>query len=175
MRRLRRILAIATLAAGLIAVPTAALAAPASTEFKVAGIEIAATSTTGTFIGKAHGNDGDKGAWKAVIHHTVLSSLPAGITGGTFTMATVSPSLRTDFVAGNFTGGTIDLFKPVFGCTNQLFTVIGTLGGVATSTSTGGGGTFSVLLTHYRAPLFGRCVTYAATVAGIARFTYSPV
>lgn len=173
MSRSLRILATATVALGLVTVPTAAVAAPASVEFQVLGAEIAATSTQGTFIGKAHGNAGDKGAWKAVIDHTPLSSLPAQVTGGSFEMGTVSSSPSADFVVGRFTGGTISLVNPGLGCRKQTFAVSGTLGSLATSTSNGGGGQFSVLLAHHRVLLFGRCVAFAATVAGYARFTYS--
>ena len=43
---------------------------------------------------------------------------------------------------------------------------------VATNTSGGGSGLFSVLLTHYRVSLFGQCLTYAASVTGTATFNY---
>jgi hypothetical protein len=160
-------------AAALAALPGGATAAPASTTFRVSGAEIAFTATQGTFVGKALGNAGDRGPWKAVVDHTRLSSLPAAITGGSFTMTTVSASWTTiDAVEGRFTGGTIDVVNPGLGCTNQTFAILGTLGIVATSTSSGGSGQVDVLLTHYRVRLFGNCVTYSATVAGTASFTY---
>jgi hypothetical protein len=172
-RSLRIIASGAVIAAALAALPGAATAAPASTTFRVNGVEIAFTATQGTFVGKALGNAGDRGAWKAVVDHTRLSSLPAAITGGSFRMTTVSASwTTTDAVAGTFTGGTINVVNPGLGCTNQTFAISGTLGSVATSTSSGGNGLFNVLLTHYRARLFGTCVTYSATVTGTASFTY---
>jgi hypothetical protein len=172
MKRSLRMLAIATVATSFAAVPIAAIAAPASTEFQVRGFEIAATSTRGTFIGKALGNAGDRGAWRAVIDHTPLSALPARVTGGNFRMATAAPGPDTDFVVGTFTGGTISVLNPGIACTNQIFAVSGSLGGVSTTTSADGSGTFGVVLTHYRLPLFGRCTTFAATVVGGASFTY---
>jgi hypothetical protein len=87
-------------------------------------------------------------------------------------MATLSPSSSPDFVVGTFTGGTVTVTNPGAGCTNQTFAVSGNLGGVTTSTSAGGTGLFAVQLTHYRVRLFGQCVTFAATVAGTASFTY---
>jgi hypothetical protein len=174
VRRSFRIIASSALtAAALAALPGAANAAPASTTFRVSGAEISFTATQGTFVGKALGNRGDRGAWKAVVEHTQLGSLPAAITGGSFRMGTVSAGwTTTDAAAGTFTGGTIDVVNPGLGCTNQTFAISGTLGSVATSTSSGGSGLFNVLLTHYRVRLFGNCVTYSATVAGIASFTY---
>jgi hypothetical protein len=159
-------------AAALAALPAAAQAAPASTTFQVQGAEIAFTSTRGTFVGHGVGNAGDRSAWKAVVDHTPLSSLPATITGGRFTMATLGPTSTTDFVVGTFTGGTIAVVNPGVGCTNQTFDVSGDMGNVTTSTTTGGSGSFDVLLTHYRVRLFGRCVSYAATVTGTASFAY---
>jgi hypothetical protein len=135
-------------------------------------VEIAFTSTRGTFVGRGLGNAGDRSAWKAVVDHTPLSSLPASITGGRFTMTTLSPTFTPDFVVGNFTGGTIALVNPGLGCTNQTFAVTGDLGSVTTSTTSGGSGSFDVLLTHYRVRLFGNCVSYAATVTGTAEFAY---
>jgi hypothetical protein len=172
-RSLRIIASSAVTAAVLAALPGGANAAPASATFRVSGAEIAFTPTQGTFVGKALGSAGDRGAWKAVVAHTRLSSLPAAITGGNFRMATAGASWTTaDSVEGTFTGGTINVVNPGLGCTNQTFAISGTLGSVATSTTSGGTGSFNVLLTHYRVRLFGNCVTYSATVAGTASFTY---
>jgi hypothetical protein len=168
----RRIVAGVVSAAVLAALPAAAEAAPASTTFQVQGAEIAFTSTRGTFVGRGLGSAGDRSAWKAVVDHTPLSSLPATITGGRFTMATLSSTSTPDFVVGNFTGGTIAVVDPGLGCTNQTFDVSGDVGGVTTTTTSGGSGSFDVLLTHYRVRLFGRCVSYAATVTGTASFAY---
>jgi hypothetical protein len=170
--RFRAIVAGVVTAAALTALPAAAQAAPASTTFQIQGAEIAFTSTRGTFVGRGLGNAGDRSAWKAVVDHTPLSSLPASITGGRFTMATLGPTATTDFVVGTFTGGTIAVVNPGLGCTNQTYDVFGDVGNVTTSTTSGGTGSFDVLLTHYRVRLFGRCVSYAATVTGTATFAY---
>lgn len=170
--RFRAIVAGVLTAAALAALPAAAEAAPASTTFQIQGAEVAFTSTRGTFVGRGLGNVGDRGAWKAVVDHTPLSSLPAAITGGRFTMATLGPTATPDFVVGTFTGGTIAVVNPGLGCTNQTYDVSGDVGDVTTSTTSGGTGSFDVLLTHYRVRFFGRCVSYAATVTGTASFAY---
>jgi hypothetical protein len=43
---------------------------------------------------------------------------------------------------------------------------------VKTKQTSGGTGVFDVVLTHYRKSLLGHCLTYGATVAGTASFTY---
>jgi hypothetical protein len=172
MRGSVRMLVAAAAAVALLLMPGAASAAPASSLFQVVGTEIAFTSTEGTFVGTAQGNAGDTGTWKAVVDHTPLSSLPATITGGSFKMATVSLGLTTDSVQATFAGGTIGVVNPGLGCSKQTFAVTGNLGDVATSTSGGGSGLFSVFLTHYRVSLFGQCLTYAASVTGTASFNY---
>jgi hypothetical protein len=156
----------------LIALPAAAVAAPASTAFQVKGLEIAFTSTRATFVGYGSGNAAEGSAWKAVVDHAPLSSQPAAITGGTFSMGTLSLAPAVDFVRGTFTGGTITETNPGTGCTKQTFRVTGTLGDVSTSTTSGGTGRFDVVLTHHRLSFFGDCVTYAATVSGSAGFAY---
>lgn len=171
-RSFRTIVTGVAAAASLAALPAAAEAAPVSTTFQVQGAEIAFTSTRGTFVGRGLGNAGDRSTWKAVVDHTPLSSMPAAITGGSFSMTTLSPTFRPDFVVGTFTGGTITVVNPGLGCTNQTFDVSGDVGSVRTSTTTGGSGSFDVVLTHYRTRIFGSCVTYGATVSGTASFAY---
>jgi hypothetical protein len=156
----------------LVVLPAAAVAAPASTTFQIRGAEIAFTSTRGTFVGYGSGNADEGSAWKAVVDHTPLSSQPASITGGRFSMGTVSLAPSADFVVGTFTGGTITTINPGIGCTKQTFRVSGTVGNVSTSTTSGGTGLFDVVLTHHRMSVFGNCVTYAATVSGSASFAY---
>lgn len=172
MRSSYRMLVAAIAAVGLLVLPATAGAAPASSAFQVVGTEIAFTSTQGTFIGTALGTAGDAGSWKAVVDHTPLSSPPASITGGSFTMKTVGANLSKDSVQATFTDGAVSVIDPGVGCTNQKFAVTGHLGNVLTSTSSGGTGLFDVQLTHYRASVFGFCVTYAARVAGTATFSY---
>ena len=56
-------------------------------------------------------------------------------------------------------------------CTNQTFAVHGILGNVGWWASGSGSGTFRTTLTHYRRSVFGRCVTYGASVRGTLSLT----
>jgi hypothetical protein len=174
MRGSVRLLAGVAAVAAVLALPAAAVAAPASTSFAVTGFEYAFTPTVGYFAGAATGNAGDRGAWNTYVEHDPLGSTPTYITGGSFWMATRSPAGTYDWVTGTFVhqGGTITTIDPGANCTNQRYRVTGTLENVATSTTTDGTGAFDVTLTHYRAPLFGRCITYSASVVGTVTFDY---
>jgi len=149
--------------AAALAVPAAVSAA--SSSYAVSGLEIAATSTQGTFVGTGTGSGGDRLAWRAVVEHTQLSldpASPAVITGGTLTGVTYgSGSLAT--LTGAFTGGTVTYdtsrSSPA-SCSTQVFEVDGDL---ALST---GPGSFEATLTHYRLNLLGRCITIGASVIG---------
>ena len=171
-RSLGTITAAAVTAVGLVVLPAAAVAAPASKTFQIKGVELAFTSTRATFVGYGEGSASEGSAWKAVVDHTPLSSQPASITGGRFSMGTLSLAPSADFAVGTFTGGTITEVDPGVGCTKQTFRVSGTAGNVSTSTTSGGSGVFDVLLTHHRSSFFGNCVTYAATVKGSVSFDY---
>jgi hypothetical protein len=121
----------------------------------VVGVEIAATATQGTFVGSAGG--GLPGSWEAVVDHTPLNP-SATITGGSFVLQTRNGG-RID---GAFApGGAVSLLSGGTGCSNQTYAVRDEL-----TITTGGTGTFAVLLTHYRTTLFGACVTYGASVEG---------
>ena len=87
---------------------------------------------------------------------------------------TTASSTHLDYVEGDFAyqGGTITTIDPGAGCTNQKYLVTGTLENVSTSTTSGGSGSFSVTLTHYRYSFFGICVIYKARVAGTVTLTY---
>jgi hypothetical protein len=176
MARSLRCLSVALVVAAALALPTAASAAPASTSFAVTGFEYAFTQTIGFFAGNATGNAGDRGAWNTYVEHDPLGSMPTYVNGGSFWMATRSPAGFYDWVTGTFVyhGGTITTIDPGANCTNQRYLVTGTLKNVATSTTAGGTGAFSVTLTHYRSslPLLGRCIVYSASVVGRVSFNY---
>lgn len=174
MARSLRLAATVLVAVAALAIPTAASAAPASTSFNITGFEYAFTQTVGFFAGSGTGNAGDRAVWNTSVEHDRLGSVPTFVNGGSFQMATRSTTGRLDFVTGTFVnhGGTITTIDPGAGCTKQRFLVTGTLADLATSTTAGGTGGFSVTLTHFRTPLFGRCVTYSASVAGTVGFEY---
>lgn len=152
----------------LSTVPQIALAAdPITYTDAVFGRELFATPTLGVFAGTATGllPGSLPGSWSAYIWHTPLStSAPATITGGSFSLATtISGSAAT--VRGTFSKGTVTQTTVDATCTNQTYDVLGTLAQVGVGGGTGTG-TFSATLTHYRARVWGFCVTYKATVVG---------
>ena len=165
----RLIILLAATLALLVAAPTAVAAQSYSDT--VSGYEYAFTSTDGKFAGNASGSL--PGAWNADVQHTKLcpSCTPtATITGGSFELATThngAPAL----VSGDFVGGTVQVTNRGAGCTNQTFRVNGILGNVGWWTAGSGSGTFNVTLTHYRHSIFGRCVSYAASVRGTLSLT----
>jgi hypothetical protein len=165
--------AVATLAtATAAAFPAAAVAAPASNTFAVRGVETAFTSTSATFSGTGTGNAGDRAAWFVSITRTRFASGLSTITGGTFTMRTVSPNWTTDWVAGTVAGGSVQKTSGFTGCTNEKFALTVSLTDVATKTTAGGTGTFIGELTHHRTSIFGTCVIYSATVTGVVTLSY---
>lgn len=89
-------------------------------------------------------------------------------------MATTSPTDPFDVVTGSFVfhGGTITTVNSGANCTNQQYLFSGPLEDVATTTTSGGSGTFSVILTHYRTSIFGSCIIYKARVSGSVSFAY---
>src|SRR6266487_1348223 len=147
MRTLVRSFAFVLVTLAALAVPTAASAAPASTAFAVTGYEYAFTQTVGSFAGRAVGNAGDTGLWNATVQHDPLGSMPTYIDGGTFAMTTAGSGGHVDYV---YHGGMITTLDPGANCTNQRFLVAGALDHLATRTTSGGTGSFSVTLTHYR-------------------------
>lgn len=145
------------------AVLTATPAEAATIQYSVAGAEIAATHTVGTFVGTATAPGYTSGTFEAVVTHEPLPTQVGGtsaITGGSLWLRTWSPSAGAQTVTGTFTGGTITLENAGAGCINQTYAVAGD------AATTAGRASFDVILTHYRALLFGTCVSYAATVTG---------
>jgi hypothetical protein len=65
-------------------------------------------------------------------------------------------------VSGQFSGGTITVKDPGAHCTDQVYTVDGSLQNVSVT----GTGQFVATLTHHRRLVLGRCWLYAATVGG---------
>ena len=169
-----RLLSCVCIAATALSLASVASAAPASSSFNIVGYEYAFTSTVGSFAGTGAGNGGDTATWNAKVNHDQLGSTPTHINGGSLAMATVSSGGHLDYVTGTFVyhGGTITTLNPGVGCTNQQYLVTGTLQNVATRTTSGGSGSFTVVLTHYRYSLLGHCLIYKARVAGKANFIY---
>jgi hypothetical protein len=148
-------------AAALFISPAAAVAATTSSD-SVSGLEYAATSTQGRFVGIASG--ALPGAWSVTVDHTPLGT-SATITDGTFHLATHLDGTLTA-VTGDFTGGTVTQLSGFTGCVNQRYAVNGVLGDVGSGSVRSGIGTFVATLTHHRTTIFGHCVTYSASVSG---------
>ena len=146
--------------AALFTSPAAAIAATSSDS--ISGLEYAATSTQGRFVGIASG--ALPGAWSVTVDHTPLGT-SAAITGGDFHLATRRHGTLTA-VTGEFTGGTVRQLSGFTGCVSRRYAVIGVLGGVGFGSAGHGTGTFAATLTHYRTKIFGQCVTYSASVSG---------
>ena len=161
--RHRRIAAAVLVASLVVLVPVTAGAATKTYSFSISGTEVSATSTTGRFVGTASG--GALGTWYAEVVHDPLGG-PANTqvnlrSGGSFGMAL--PQAEPAYVvSGQFSGGTITVNNPGAHCTNQVYTVNGSLRNVSVT----GTGHFVATLTHHRRSVLGRCWLYAATVGG---------
>jgi hypothetical protein len=160
-------------ALALLALSAAGVARAAQTYTDtITGHEYFASSTDGKFAGRASGDL--PGYWNADVQHTPLcaSCTPtATITGGSFELATTLNGSYT-LVTGDFTGGSVQVTNPGDDCTNQTFAVDGDLGNVGPWYAGSGTGSFSATLTHYRTRIFGSCITYAASIAGMLSLTF---
>ena len=144
--------------------------APASYEDAISGIEIAATSTVGTFVGTASGDL--PGFWRAVVEHEPLRpEEEAEITGGTFILATHLNG-RPASVTGTFAGGAVTPQASIQPCGNEYYAVSATLADVTDGGTRGGSGVFAGTLVHYRAFLFRSCRTYGASISGWLRLSF---
>jgi hypothetical protein len=152
----------ALLLGSMLAAHVAVAAAATNVTYEVRGVEVYATSTRGVFTGVAWAAD-DYAGWYAVVDHTAFDAArSATITGGTFEL-----NGHQRDVSGTFNpGGTVLLREAVPGCGREVFDVDGTM-----TLAGGGSGVFDATLVHYRRSVFGRCVTYGATVSGTATLT----
>jgi hypothetical protein len=162
MQRLRSLAFAAGLALTLVNMPATALAASDVT-FRLAGNEVFATSSKGIFVGVAAASD-DVGVWQATVLHGALPTSvgsTAAVVGGSFAL-----NGRVRDLAGAVNGGSIRLLT-TSACGNQTYRVIGS---VAVTQGATGTASFNTVLTHYRIPLWGRCITYGASVTGGVSF-----
>jgi hypothetical protein len=153
-------MAAAVLVASLVVlVPATAEAGTKTYRFTVSGTEVSATSTTGRFVGTASGSA--LGTWYAEVIHDPLGASANIRPGGSFGMA-LHQAEPAYLVSGQFSGGTITVNNPGANCTNQVYTVNGSLRNVSVT----GTGQFVATLTHHRRSVLGRCWLYAATIGG---------
>ena len=170
MTSIRKTIVALFLAAGALGLLPVLAVAATPYQDSVSGVEVFATNSEGVFVGVASG--GLPGAWSADIKHTGLTSGSATITSGSFSLRTVL-NRQITVVAGSFdNGGTIALFYAQPGCGIQQYTVTDNLSSVGLGSSPVGTGHFSAVLTHFRAKIFGTCITYAAKVAGSVSLTF---
>lgn len=182
----------ATLVLTVVLALLGASSAEASTphQSSVSGFEFYATASEGRFSGTARGvgPNGLWGAWAIVVQHSSLdpcfqrpsSEGPcAWIDSGSFSLAEVSPT--RELVTGAFdsrleaaTAGQADAITLLRTgpCTDESFSIVDGLKEVGSGAEHSGTGSFSATLTHYRRSIFGRCVTYAATVSGQVTLIY---
>ena len=162
--------AVALIAAAAITHPAAAAATYVDS---LTGVEVAASSSEGTFVGTATGQL--PGAWQAVVDHGPLPKTVGGtaaITSGSFAVATVlagHPAVVEGTLDQNGTG--ITMLSAGARCRKQRFSIVDGLSGVGAGGGSGTG-TVSAVLTHYRTGIFGHCVTYAASVSGSISLTF---
>ena len=157
-------------ALALLVAPATAAAAQTYSD-TISGYEYAFTSTDGKFAGTASG--ALPGSWNADVQHTplCLSCTPtATVTGGGFSLATAHNGFPA-LISGVFVGGTVQVTNVGSHCSNQTFAVNGILGNVGWWSSGSGSGAFRATLTHYRHSVFGRCVTYGASIRGTLSLT----
>jgi hypothetical protein len=143
-------------------------AAAASSVDSITGVEVAATSTRGTFVGAASGDL--PGTWRAVVDHRPLPRVEGGhaaVTGGSFALTTASRG-STVVIRGalprSSTG--ITLLDAGAGCTDQTFRIRDRLIRVGPSGDRDGRGNLVAVLTHHRISVLGHCVTVGASVQG---------
>ncbi len=148
------------------------IATEASTSYTdtLSGFEYAFTSSEGRFAGSATG--GLPGFWNVDVFHTPLTT-SATITSGTFKLWT-SMGGASKLVVGSFAnGGTITQTSGFTGCVNQDYALNGTLVSVGLDGGAlSGSGSYSAVLTHYRAMIFGSCRTYFASIKGNVGLTF---
>ena len=155
----------------MLAAPLAASAAQTATD-TVNGLEYFATPNHGKFVGTADG--ALPGGWNIDVRHTKLCvscTTAATIMGGSFQLATRAQGVLT-LITGAFRGGTVEVVRAGTRCTNQSFAVRGILRQVGPWHRGSGTGAFTATLTHFRHSIFGRCVTYAASVKGTLRLSF---
>ncbi len=163
---MRKYLALAGIAGSLALSAAVPAAAAVSSSYLASGIESSVpTNNTSTFSGLAVGSQGDGALWRASVVHEPLSGCPfnsgssCAITGGTFSLTSSAGA-----VAGTFTGGAVTPISQQEPCGQQVYGVAGALA------TTNGPATFTGTLTHYRAFVFGRCLTFFATISGSLQF-----
>lgn len=167
-RRARwRLVALAAVLLSLLAAPGAS----AATEtYAVGGYEIWPTAYAATFVGTTRDPAGAWGGWRATIEHSGVISPTGSISGGRAELLLTDRSS----IRATVSGGTVTLVGgSETECAAMTHEVSADLVDVVRGgRSTVGTGTLSATLVHYRAWVFGRCLTYSASVDGTIALTF---
>ena len=147
----------------LAAATGAGAATTPSPSYTVAGLAtVSPQGSTTSLTGLASGSNGDRAFWRASIATAPLSSCSSlgsscAITGGTFGLSSSNRSQLT----GTFVAGMVTLTSQAPGCGRQQYTV----SGVADAT-TGDVVSLNAVVTQFRLPFRGACLTLGSTVEG---------
>jgi hypothetical protein len=157
---------IAVAVGAALTVPAAPASAQSQVTYSLAGVEIAATSIQGTFVGVAISPD-DFGTWRAVVLHEPLEDT-AKIFGGTFAIDGQTRNLE------GLISDDGEVVRLTGSCRKETFQVTGHVILFENQLPTGEFGDFAVTLTHYGRRVPGGCVTFFATIEGLITFTLTP-
>jgi len=161
-RTLWRAPLLATLVGSLAASPVAATE-QATERYALGGYEVWYSPTMAVFAGTSRVAGADLSAWYATIEHSLVINPSGTVTGG-FATLYLPDGVR---ITGRFSDGTIVQTDPGVNCTTEYHAIAGNLRDVSRS-DVGAVGTaaLSATLVHHRAWIFGRCLSYAASVEG---------
>jgi hypothetical protein len=162
-----RIVALAVALLSLVAAPTAS----AATEtYAIGGYEIWPTPYAATFVGTTRDAVGAWGGWRATIDHSGVISPTGSISGGRAELLLTDRSS----IRAAVSGGTVTLVAgSETECAAMTHEVSANLVDVVRGgRSAIGTGTLAATLVHHRAWVFGRCLTYSASVNGTISLTF---
>ena len=163
----RLVAAVASLLLFLVPAPTASAATDV---YAIAGYEVWPTAYVATFVGTTRDPAGSWGGWRASIEHSGVISPTGSISGGSAELVLAD----TSTIRARVAGGSVTLVAgSETDCAAMTHQVDGALVDVVRGgRSTVGTGTLTATLVHYRAWLFGRCLTYSASVDGTIALTF---
>lgn len=131
--------------------------------YTISGYEIWYAPTVGVFAGAGRGGDDQLSVWYTSIEHSQVISPTGTVTGGWARLYRLDGVQVAGMLSSS---GTVRQINDGPGCTAETHVVNGYLHGVTRSDTVGptGAGLFDATLVHHRAWIFGRCITYSASV-----------
>ena len=168
----RRVVVAASLLLSLVVAPSVSATSDvaASDVYAIGGYEVWPTPYVATFLGTTRDAAGSWGGWRASIEHSGVISPSGWISGGSAELILADTSTIRATVAG----GSVTLVAgSETECAAMTHQVVGSLVDVIRGgRSTVGTGTLTATLVHHRTWLFGRCLTYSASVDGTITLTF---